>query len=136
VKARSWRYGQLARLLGINDFFLDGIRDAAVYTRDSFNLQSVEVVKGPRRCCSAWLHGGAINQVKAPFLQPLDVVTANLGTNDLYDDRDVNQPFSDSSAFRVNVMGESSQVADRDLVRNRRWGFLRLRFFGIGTPIR
>ena len=30
-----------------NDFFLDGIRDAAVYKRDSFDLQSVEVVKGP-----------------------------------------------------------------------------------------
>ena len=30
-----------------NDFFLDGIRDAAVYTRDSFDLESVEVVKGP-----------------------------------------------------------------------------------------
>ncbi len=30
-----------------NDFFLDGVRDAAVYTRDSFDLQSVEVVKGP-----------------------------------------------------------------------------------------
>src|SRR5215469_8967091 len=102
-----------------NDFFLDGIRDAAVYTRDSFNLQSVEVVKGP----SAVLFGrgstgGAINQVsKAPFLQPLDVVTANLGSNDLYRmTADVNQPFADSSALRVNAMGESSQVAGRDLV--------------------
>jgi catecholate siderophore receptor len=55
-----------------NDFFLDGIRDAAVYTRDSFDLDSVEVLKGP----SAVLFGrgstgGAINQVsKAPFLTP------------------------------------------------------------------
>ena len=61
-----------------NDFFLDGIRDAAVYTRDSFDLESVEVVKGP----SAVLFGrgstgGAINQVsKAPILDPLDVVSA------------------------------------------------------------
>ena len=30
-----------------NDFFLDGIRDAAVYTRDDFDLQSIEVLKGP-----------------------------------------------------------------------------------------
>jgi len=30
-----------------NDFFLDGIRDAAVYDRDSFNLESVEVLEGP-----------------------------------------------------------------------------------------
>src|SRR5262249_56575212 len=68
-----------------NDFFLDGVRDAAIYTRDSFNLESVEVVKGP----SAVLFGrgstgGAINQVsKAPFMQNADVVTSVLGTNDL-----------------------------------------------------
>lgn len=120
-----------------NDFFLDGIRDAAVYTRDSFNLQSVEVVKGP----SATLFGrgstgGAINQVsKAPFLEPVDVVTANLGTNDLYRmTADINQPISDTSAVRVNLMGESSQGADRDFVRNRRWGFAPSASFGIGTP--
>ena len=120
-----------------NDFFLDGVRDAAVYTRDSFNLQSVEVVKGP----SATLFGrgstgGAINQVsKAPFLEPVDVVTANLGTNDLYRmTADINQPIADTSAVRVNLMGESSQVADRDFVRNRRWGFAPSASFGIGTP--
>lgn len=120
-----------------NDFFLDGIRDAAVYTRDSFNLQSVEVVKGP----SATLFGrgstgGAINQVsKAPFLDPVDVVTANLGTNDLYRmTADINQPIAPASALRVNVMGESSHVADRDLVLNRRWGFAPSASFGIGTP--
>jgi catecholate siderophore receptor len=120
-----------------NDFFLDGVRDAAIYTRDSFNLQSVEVIKGP----SATLFGrgstgGAINQVsKAPFLQQADVVTANLGTNSLYRmTADLNQPIADTSAVRLNLMGESSQVADRDLVRNRRWGFAPSASFGIGTP--
>src|ERR1700679_3627185 len=88
-----------------NDFFLDGIRDAAVYTRDSFNLASVEVVKGP----SATLFGrgstgGAINQVsKAPFLAPAAVVTANLGTNSLYRmSADINEPIAPTSAIRVN----------------------------------
>jgi len=120
-----------------NDFFLDGIRDAAVYTRDSFNLQSVEVVKGP----SATLFGrgstgGAINQVtKAPFLDPVAVVTANLGTNSLYRmTADINQPIATTSAIRVNLMGESSDVADRDFVHNRRWGFAPSASFGIGTP--
>ena len=120
-----------------NDFFLDGIRDAAVYTRDSFDLQSVEVVKGP----SATLFGrgstgGAINQVsKAPFLDPVAIVTANLGTNELYRvTADVNEPIAPTSAIRVNVMGESSHVADRDFVLNRRWGFAPSASFGIGTP--
>jgi catecholate siderophore receptor len=118
-----------------NDFFLDGIRDAAVYTRDSFNLESVEVVKGP----SAILFGrgstgGAINQVtKAPLLTPLDSVTAYFGTNDLYRaTADINAPISPTAAFRINAMGESSKVADRDLVHNRRLGFAPSLAFGIG----
>jgi catecholate siderophore receptor len=118
-----------------NDFFLDGIRDAAVYTRDSFDLQSVEVVKGP----SAILFGrgstgGAINQVtKAPLLTPLQIVQADVGTNHLYRaTADVNEPFAPTDAFRVNAMVESSEVADRDLVKNRRWGLAPSIAFGIG----
>jgi catecholate siderophore receptor len=118
-----------------NDFFLDGVRDAAVYTRDSFNLQSVEVIKGP----SATLFGrgstgGAINQVsKAPTLTPLESVTADFGTNLEYRaTTDVDVPLSSAAAFRFNAMGESSEVADRDYVRNRRWGVAPALSLGIG----
>ncbi len=108
-----------------NDFFLDGIRDAAVYTRDSFDLESVEVIKGP----SAVLFGrgstgGAINQVsKAPLPEAFANLDVQLGTNDLYrTTADLNAPFGSSTAGRLNVMDESSAVAERDDVRNRRWG--------------
>ena len=118
-----------------NDFFLDGIRDAAVYTRDSFNLESVEVVKGP----SATLFGrgstgGAINQVsKAPTLTPFDSVAADVGTNHEYRaTADFNMPMTATSAFRFNAMGESSDVADRDYVKNRRWGVAPSLAFGLG----
>ena len=118
-----------------NDFFLDGIRDAAVYTRDSFNLQSVEVLKGP----SATLFGrgstgGAINQVsKAPQLAPFTAVAAEVGTNKEYRaTADVDVPLSGTAAFRINAMGESSEVADRDYVKNRRWGVAPALSFGIG----
>ncbi len=118
-----------------NDFFLDGIRDAAVYTRDSFDLQDVEVVKGP----SAVLFGrgstgGAINQVsKAPLPTSLDDVTAEYGTNNLYRaTADLNTPVATGTAVRVNLMGESSDVADRDLVHNGRWGVAPAISFGMG----
>ncbi len=118
-----------------NDFFLDGIRDAAVYTRDDFDAQSIEVLEGP----SAVLFGrgstgGAINQVsKAPVLQPFEVVTAQLGTNDLYRaTADLDTPISPTAAVRLNLMGQSAGVADRDLVRNRRWGVAPAVEFGIG----
>jgi len=118
-----------------NDFFLDGVRDAAVYTRDSFNLDSLEVVKGP----SAILFGrgstgGAINQVsKAPSLTPLDSTTAVFGSNDLYRaTTDSNVPLSSGAALRFNAMGEASGVAERDLVRNHRWGIAPTLALGIG----
>jgi catecholate siderophore receptor len=119
-----------------NDFFLDGVRDAAVYTRDNFNLESVEVIKGP----SATLFGrgstgGAINQVsKAPTLMPLDSVTADFATNHEYRaTTDIDVPLSSTAAFRFNAMGESSEVADRDYVRNRRWGVAPSLSLGIGA---
>ncbi|HTW73349.1 MAG TPA: TonB-dependent siderophore receptor [Steroidobacteraceae bacterium] len=118
-----------------NDFYLDGIRDAAVYTRDSFDLQSVEVVKGP----SAVLFGrgstgGAINQVsKAPLLTPLDEVSAEYGSNTLYRaTADLDAPIGPQAAARLNLMRESSDEAGRDLVHNGRWGVAPAIAFGIG----
>jgi catecholate siderophore receptor len=120
-----------------NDFFLDGIRDAAVYNRDTFDLQQVEVLKGP----SATLFGrgstgGVINQVsKAPGLEPFRYVTVDGGSNDeIRGELDVDQPLSPTSAVRLNAMGESSSVADRDFVQNRRWGIAPAASFGIGEP--
>ncbi len=120
-----------------NDFFLDGIRDAAIYTRDSFDLDSIEVLKGP----SAILFGrgstgGAINQVsKAPTLAPLWSGTVVGGTNDeIRATADVDQPIGGNAAIRVNAMGERSKVADRDLVRNHRWGVAPSVAVGIGGP--
>jgi len=120
-----------------NDFFLDGIRDAAIYIRDPFNLDSIEVLKGP----SATLFGrgstgGAVNQVsKAPGLTPSDTITADVGTNDEYRAvLDVDQPVGTDAAFRLSAMGESSKVADRDDVRNRHWGLAPELAIGIGEP--
>jgi catecholate siderophore receptor len=120
-----------------NDFFLDGVRDAAIYVRDPFNLESIEVLKGP----SATLFGrgstgGAVNQVsKAPILTPLGVLTADIGTNDEYRGTiDIDRPIGPNAAIRLNAMGESSEVADRDQVKNRHWGVAPEIAFGLGTP--
>ncbi len=68
-----------------NDFFIDGIRDAAVYTRDIFDADSVEVLEGPPPCCSAAAPQGAqsTRSRKAPLLTPLEQLTSIIGTNDL-----------------------------------------------------
>ncbi|WP_420384459.1 TonB-dependent receptor [Novosphingobium sp.] len=108
-----------------NDFFLDGIRDAAIYNRDSFNLDTIEVLEGPSAVVfGRGSTGGAINQVsKAPMLAPLWSGSVVGGTNsEIRGTADVNQPIGHDSAVRINVMGERSKVTDRDLVSNHRWG--------------
>jgi len=118
-----------------NDFFLDGIRDAGLYTRDTFDLETLEVLKGP----SAILFGrgstgGVINQVtKSPTLNPLEAATLQFGTNSqIRLTGDVDMPIGPSAAIRLNAMVERSEVADRDDVLNRRWGIAPAIAFGIG----
>ena len=118
-----------------NDFFLDGVRDAAVYTRDDFDLQSIEVLKGPAAVLfGRGSTGGAINQVsKAPLPTPFEDFTTELGTSDLYRaTADLDAPIAPTAAVRLNLMGQSSAVAERDDVRNRRWGVAPAVAFGIG----
>jgi len=120
-----------------NDFFLDGIRDAGLYTRDTFDLQTLEVLKGP----SAILFGrgstgGVINQVtKAAQLDPIQAATLQFGTNSqIRLTGDLDMPIGPSSAIRVNGMFEHSEVTDRDYVFNHRWGIAPTVAFGIGEP--
>jgi len=50
-------------------------------------------------------------------------VTTEIGTNDLYRaTADLDTPLGPAAAVRLNLMGQSSAVAERDDVRNRRWG--------------
>ena len=120
-----------------DDFFLDGLRDTGFYTRDSFNLESIEVYKGPASTLfGRGSTGGVVNQVsKAPQLTDFARATVVGGTNsELRGTADVNYAFGESSAFRFDAMGMKSEVADRDFVRNRRWGVAPSVSFGIGQP--
>src|ERR1700761_8711723 len=120
-----------------NDFFLDGIRDAGLYTRDTFNLETLEVLKGP----SAILFGrgstgGVINQVtKAAQLDPIQAATLQFGTNSqIRGTADVDMPIGPTAAIRINAMAERSEVTDRDNVLNRRWGIAPTIALGLGEP--
>jgi catecholate siderophore receptor len=56
-----------------------------------------------------------------------------VGTNDLFRTTgDVNLPVSTAAAFRLNVMGESSEMPGSDFAKNRRWGIAPALGFGIG----
>jgi catecholate siderophore receptor len=132
-------HGDLVNLRGFSagdDYFMDGLRDTGMYDRDSFDYESVEVYKGPASTLfGRGSTGGVINQVmKNPQLYPIQNFQITAGTND--EGRataDVNYVLGDSSALRVNLMGQMNTVEGRPFVRNERWGFAPAIAFGIDT---
>jgi catecholate siderophore receptor len=122
-----------------NDLFVDGVRDLGAQARDPFNMEQVEVAKGPTSAVSGrGSTGGTINMVsKAPNLRKYVGGALNFGT-----DRtkrvtaDVNAPLQDRTALRLNILAHESGVAGRDVVNNKRFGFAPSLTFGLATPTR
>jgi catecholate siderophore receptor len=132
-------HGDTVNLRGFSasdDFFLDGQRDTGTYFRDTFNLEAIEIYEGPASTLfGRGSTGGVINQVsKTPQLHPIDELYFTVNSAPGYRaTADVNYVLGDTSAMRVNMMGEDSRVADRNYVRNRHFGIAPSVAFGIDT---
>ncbi len=123
------------------DFFIDGVRDVGGYSRDPFNVEQVEVIKGPSSSIAGrGSTGGVINlATKTPHLTASRDVSLGLGSSDYKRGTiDVNQPIDgiDGAAFRLNAMWNDSDTPGRDAVTNQRWGVAPSLSFGVGTPTR
>jgi catecholate siderophore receptor len=119
-----------------NDLFLDGIRDQGAYTRDTFNLEAVEVLKGPSSVMfGRGSTGGVVNQVsKTPGRQAAYVFTPTIGTGPFFrGTADINQPLTSEVAVRLNAMAQRNEVVDRDEVKITRLGIAPSIAFGLGT---
>jgi catecholate siderophore receptor len=123
-----------------NDMYIDGVRDQGSYFRDAFNIESVEVLKGPSSTYfGRGSTGGIINQTsKTPSLLPSYGGILS-GGSDFYlrGTVDVNQPLtalSPNAALRLNLMAHRNDIAERDAVENQRFGFAPSLAFGLGTP--
>jgi catecholate siderophore receptor len=120
-----------------NDIFVDGVRDLGPQSRDPFNLEQVEVFKGPQSAFTGrGSTGGSINMVsKTPSVNRMFGGSLSLGTASMQRGTgDVNLPLGDRTAFRLNVMGHDAGVPGRDVVENERWGVAPGLAFGLGTP--
>ena len=118
------------------DLFLDGMRDRGQYARDTFFLESVEVLKGPSSMLfGRGSTGGVVNQVsRQPGLKPLTEIGVSAGTHATYrTTADINRPLSDTSAFRVSAVAHTNE-STRDAVDSKRIGVAPSLRFGIGTP--
>ena len=121
------------------DFFIDGVRDVGGYTRDPFNVEQVEVVKGPSSSIAGrGSTGGVINlATKAPHAGATRGVSLGLGSSDYKRGTvDINQPIAGSAAFRLNAMWNDADTPGRDAVTSQRWAVAPSLALGVGTPTR
>nr|WP_226952592.1 TonB-dependent siderophore receptor [Mesopusillimonas faecipullorum] len=119
--------------------FVDGMRDIGATSREIFNLEQVEVIKGSDGAYGGrGGAGGSINLIsKTPKLDNFTRGTLGIGTDKYYRGTiDGNWQLSETSAFRLNGMWHKADVAGRDTVRNKRWGVAPSFSFGLGTPTR
>ncbi len=118
-----------------DDVYLDGLRDFAAYTRDSFNFEEVQVMKGPSGLMfGRGTTGGAINSVsKTAHLGNRSSAHIEGGNGDrVRATVDGNYQLSDTAAFRVAAMYTNSGVVDRDFIFSHRWGIAPTLSLGIG----
>jgi catecholate siderophore receptor len=106
------------------DFFVNGVRDDVQYYRDLYNLDSIEVLRGPNAMIfGRGGGGGVINRVtKEAGFAPLREITLLGGS---YRSKrvalDLDQPLSKLLAFRLNSVAEQSS-SFRDFVNLERYG--------------
>jgi catecholate siderophore receptor len=121
------------------DTYLDGVRDTGAQTREIFDIESIEVSKGPNSAMGGrGSAGGSINLVSK---QPKDYDFLDGGFTYGSDQTrrytlDVNRKFLDTAAFRLNLMSHEQNVAGRDAINNDRWGVAPSLTFGLGTANR
>ncbi len=131
--------GDAVYMRGFNasgSIFVDGVRDLGSISRDVFDTEQVEVVKGP----DGTVYGrttptGAINMVsKQPLLDNRASATLGYGSwNQQRGTADWNQVIGEHAAFRLNVMDQDSGIPGRDNVKNDRWGIAPSLAFGLGS---
>lgn len=116
------------------DFFLNGVRDDVQYYRDLYNLDRVEVLRGPNAMIfGRGGGGGVINRVTkdAGFtpLREISLLGGSFGTKRFAADFD--QPFNDKVAFRLNGLYENSDSFRKD-VSLERYGITPTLTFALG----
>ena len=108
-----------------SSFFIDGVRDDVQYYRDLYNVERVEVLKGPNAMIFGRGGGGGVfNRVtKEALFAPVRNLGVVAGS---YADRrgtlDINQPFNDTVAVRLNGVYEESDTFRHGVDDLKRYG--------------
>ena len=124
VRMRGFSLGQAG------DIYVDGLRDAPLIERDTFNTDRVEVLKGSASMLfGKGSTGGVVNQVnKQPFLMDQSEANVTVGSGETRRVTvDMNKQTGESAAFRLNAMTHQAdnwgaKVDKKGVAGSYRWG--------------
>ncbi|MBH2000852.1 MAG: catecholate siderophore receptor Fiu [Moraxellaceae bacterium] len=122
-----------------NSIYVDGIRDIGAISRDVYNLEQIEVVKGPSGAeAGRGGAGGYINlSTKLPHAENSSEVSATYNTAEHGRlAADINQAINESTAVRLNVMGQQGGVEGRDYIEQNGWAIAPSIAFGLDSDTR
>lgn len=120
-----------------NSLYLDGVRDIGASTRETFDVASIEVVKGSDGVTNGSGNaGGSINIIsKRPTTERFIQAEGSYGSDDYKRATvDINQPLNDFIGVRLNAMYHDQGVAGRGPVYQKRWGVAPSITFGLNGP--
>jgi len=122
-----------------SNMFIDGLRDSGVSQREVFDVDEMEVLKGPGSVYGG--RGGLGGQInittKKAQLGSLTSGQIGFGTASYKRGTvDINRQIGSSTAFRLNAMGDDGDTAGRAPAGGHKWGVAPSLSFGLGTPTR
>jgi len=121
------------------DLTVDGVRDFARGFHETFNLEAVEIVKGPSSAYGGrGGTGGSLNmQSKTPKNHDFVGLNVGAGNADQWSTTlDGNLVLHERVAARLNVMKMGGKTPGRDFVTTDRFGIAPSVTFGMGLPTR
>lgn len=120
-----------------SNLFVDGVRDIGDQTRDVFDLESVEIIKGADSVYAGRGSGGGSINLVSKTAQAVDFGSASftVGSADRFRSTiDKNWQIGNTGGFRIGLLGESSGVPGRDnSVDYNKFGVSPSLTFGLGT---
>lgn len=116
------------------NIFVDGVRDVASISRDVFNIDSVEVLKGAAGTDIG--RGAATGSISlwSKHATLHDAFSGSLATGGegyVRATADLDWHLTEGNALRLNLMDQDGGVAGRDAVKNRRFGIAPSLGFGL-----
>jgi len=121
--------------------FVDGIRDIGSISRDVFNIEQIDVLKGPTGTDTG--RSSPTGSINLSTKQPLMKNSANASVTVGEEHRrrgtaDINQVLDAGSgtAFRLNLLDQDNGVPGRDQVRDKRWAVAPSLAVGLNGPTR